>query len=87
MFHKETYTHIDFYDLVKEIEKTEYDGDFEADFMDHYLPSTTCSVRVGIPTDAELKAWDWEKWEHIMFSVLKENDFNPGDSVYVDIDY
>ena len=81
------YPHIDFYDLVKEIEKTNYNGDFEANFMEHYLPSPTCSIRVEIPADAELKTWDWEKWEHIMFSTLKENGFNPGESVYVDIDY
>lgn len=87
MFHKETYVHIDFYDLVEAIEKTEYDGDFETDFMEHHQPCPTCSIRVGIPTDIDLKAWDWEKWEHIMFSVFKENGFNPGDSVYIDIDY
>ncbi len=87
MFHKETYVHIDFYDLVEAIEKTGYDGDFETDFMERHQPSPTCSIRVGIPSDADLKAWDWEKWEHIMFSVLKENGFNPDDSVYVDIDY
>ena len=88
MFRKVTcYLHIDFYDLVGEVEKTEYNGDFETDFIEHYQPSPTCAIKVSIPSENDLNKYDWDEWKRIMFLVLKKNGFNSGVSVYVDIDY
>ena len=88
MFRKVTYyPHIDFYDLLEEVEKTGYLGDFEADFMERYQPSPTCSIRVHIPSENDLKEYDWEEWELVMFSIIRINGYNPDETIYVDIDY
>jgi len=86
MLHKKIYTHIDFYDLLEEVEKIG-DEDFEANFMDVYQPSSDCSIKVSIPSDSELKEYDWDEWQLEMFSVLRENGFHPEDSIYIDIGY
>jgi len=81
------YPHIDFYDLVEEVEKTGYLGDFETDFMEHHQPSPTCSIGIHIPSESDLKKYDWEEWELVMFSILRTNGYNPDETIYVDIDY
>ena len=81
------YPHIDFYDLVEKVEKTGYLGDFEADFMEHHQPSPTCSIGIHIPSESDLKKYDWEEWELVMFSILRINGYNPDETIYVDIDY
>lgn len=62
-------------------------NEYEGEWNEFYCPGQTCAIRVYRPTRAELELFSYEEWEMTFFDDLAEIGIEPGESVWVEVDY
>lgn len=57
--------------------------EYEGEFNDIHMPGPTCAIPVYVPTMDECD----EEWEQLFCDDLLALGFNPGQKIWIEIDY